>query len=167
MRFVRLAILTTMAGGLLMPATLGNAEAKELKLSGIFGWLAVGSITMIDKGHVYWTGQFSGAYTDGDPNSFLNGTSWQCPGFNDVGVMAGGYCVITDGAGDALYAKWQNDGGVPVSHGSYTYTGGTGKFTGATGGGNFAGHFAGPAHPDGTQSGFTDFSEASLTLPDK
>ena len=146
-----------------------QAIAKEFKLSeqGIFGWLAVGNITMIDKGHAYWVGQFSGVYTEPDTSNPLNDSAWQCPGFNDVGTAAGGYCVISDAAGDALYAKWQNDGGVPVSKGTYVYTGGTGKFAGATGGGDFSGHFAGGPHPDGTQSGYTVFSNAKLVLVDK
>lgn len=146
-----------------------QAVAKEVKLSeqGVFGWVAIGNITMIDEGHAYWVGQFSGVYTEPDSSSPLNHAAWQCPGFNDVGIAAGGYCVITDRDGDALYAKWENDGGVPVSKGSYVYTGGTGKFAGATGGGNFSGNFAGGPHPDGTQSGYTTFSNATLVLRDK
>lgn len=147
---------------------LEQATGKEFKLSEqeIFGWLAVGNITMIDQGHAFWVGQFSGVYTDSDISNPLNYSAWKCPGFNDVGTAAGGYCVITDGTGDALYAKWANDGGVPVSKGTYVYTGGTGKFAGATGGGDFSGHFAGTAHPDGTQSGYTVFSNAKLVLVD-
>ncbi len=146
-------------------ALLGAAAglAADYKLDGTYGWLAVGEVTPIEKGHAVFTGQFSGVYTDRDSTSPLNATSWQCPAYEDFGVAAGGYCIIADNAGDSLVAKWQNDGKVPVSSGSFSFTGGTGKFADAGGSGKFSAVFVGAPHTDGKQAGYATF-DGVLTL---
>ena len=145
----------------------GTTFAADYKMNGNFGWLAVGAVTQIDKGHLYWTGQFSGPYQDGDKSSPLSNMSWDCPGYNDFGIVAGGYCVMTDNAGDALYAKWPSDGTAPHASGSFTFNGGTGKFAGATGGGKFTADFVGASHPDGNQVGYSTFADDVLTISSK
>lgn len=141
------------------------ANAAEWPGAGTFTWLADGSVTALEKDHYYWVGKFSGLLLIADETNPLNNAAITCPGDNDLGHSAGGYCVATDSAGDSVFMTWESNGGVPISLGSYTYTGGTGKFAGASGGGKFEGHFAGVPFADGSQSGYSILSEAKLVLP--
>ena len=62
----------------------------------------------------------------------------KCPGYNDLNFptgkgKAGGFCVITDKQGDKAYLSWANEGDPGKAPGKFTYTGGTGKYSGISG----------------------------------
>ena len=40
----------------------GTAYGEDWKAAGYFGWFGVGKAYEIEKGHLYWLGEFSGAF---------------------------------------------------------------------------------------------------------
>jgi hypothetical protein len=63
----------------------GTAYGEDWKATGYFGWLGVGKAYEIEKGHLYWVGEFSGAFAnDKGKGSLFDQSGWKCPGFNDV-----------------------------------------------------------------------------------
>lgn len=165
MKMLRRLVLAIIVAGFGYATATSGTSAKEWSAAGSFAWLANGQVTVLEKDHYYWVGRFTGVVLTTDASSPINGASETCPGYNDIGRSAGGYCVIADANGDLLFLTWQSDSAQPVSHGSWTYTGGTGKFEGASGGGKFEGHFSGVPFADGSQSGYSVLTEGKLTLP--
>jgi hypothetical protein len=136
------------------------AQAEDWKITGEFGWLGVGKPFQIEKGRIYWVGEFSGVLAGDKGNaSPLDQTGWKCPGFNDLDFnnkksRAAGYCIMSDTGGDQAYASWQCEGDTQICHGTFNYTGGTGKFQGISGSNTFVGHIQ-VNWPDGTTSGYS------------
>ena len=113
------------------------ANAEDWKVQGEFGWFGVGTAHQIEEGHFFWVGEFSGTFfNDKGEGSLFHRAGVKCPAFNDVNYntnksKAGGYCVISDTDGDQAYLSWRNEGDqVDVGPGTFTYTGGTGKYVG-------------------------------------
>src|SRR6476619_5517032 len=94
----------------------GPAHAEDWKVTGTFGWFGVGKVYQIEKGHVYWVGEFSGTFlNDKGKGSPFHLAGVKCPAHNDVDLnnkkgKAGGYCIINDVDGDQAYLSWQNEG---------------------------------------------------------
>src|SRR5712691_4537432 len=112
--------------------------AKQGTYTGHFGWYAVGKTFEIEKEHGFWVGEFSGTVFNDAGQGFMHGTSWVCPGVNDVtnGVSTSshGYCVVTDKDGDKAFLVWKGGKGF---EGDYQWTGGTGKYSGIKGNNTF------------------------------
>ena len=77
-----------------------------------------------------------------DPEHPFNGMSGACFGAVEImvpGASGAGNCAFTDGDGDLSTNRWIVTGMTPEGAltGSWTVIGGTGKFTGVTGGGSF------------------------------
>jgi hypothetical protein len=136
------------------------AVASDWKVTGEFGWLGVGKAQQLEKGHLFWVGEFSGTFFndkgDGSPFHFAG---VRCPASNDVDLnhkknRAAGTCVISEpGGNDQAYLTWQCEGDTEVCHGTFDYTGGTGKYQGVSG----SNKFTGVIHvnwPDGMVSGY-------------
>lgn len=136
------AALLALALILLLGAT-GEAQLpKQGTYSGKFGWSGSGTGHQIEKNHVFFVGEFDGAFFNDAGSGFLHGSSWVCPGVNDIvnGVTqaAHGYCIVTDPDGDKAFGSWKSKGSAPGrGSGDYTWTGGTSKYSGITGGGTF------------------------------
>jgi hypothetical protein len=80
-------------------------------------------------------------------NGFLDHATWHCFGLYDVAnVMAQwqGYCVATDPAGDQVVSDVAGDGKYAADaksfNGTGTFTTGTGKYAGVSGGWTVVGH---------------------------
>jgi hypothetical protein len=120
-------------------------QAQDWKAVGEFGWLGVGKAYEIDKGHYFWVGEFTGTFfSDKGKGGLFHHAGIKCPAYNDLNFptgkgKAGGYCVITDKDGDKAYVTWSNEGDVGSAPGTFTYTGGTGKYTGISGNNKFVG----------------------------
>jgi len=143
----------------------GTAIAKDYKVEGAFAWVAKGEVLQIGKDQYYWVGSYNGMNVLTDPSNPLQGAAVVCPGANQFGVAAGGFCQDIVDKDNIVYIKWQSDAQAPAGHGSYKVIGGTGKFANASGGGEFAFVYATAPNPDGTQSGNTTYQNAVLTLP--
>ena len=121
------------------------SRAEEWKATGQFGWFGVGKAYQIEKGHVYWVGEFTGTFfNDKGKDGLFDRDGVKCPAYFDFDInnkksRAGGYCVISDTNGDQAYLSWQNEGDGVTGPGTFQYTGGTGKYEGIKGGGTFVG----------------------------
>jgi hypothetical protein len=157
--------------GLAVAAVLlaGTAGAEEIHGEATFAWLAVGQSYTLGDGRPYFVGAFSGinVFKD-DGGGPLANSAIQCPGYNDIGVDAAGYCIVTAGDGDKVFIKWTCVAAEPAAgdlaacEGRADITGGTGKFDGATGGNNFTAHVR-VVNPDGTTAGYSDLRDYVVT----
>jgi hypothetical protein len=122
-----------------------TAEAQGLKdfpkdgtYRGKFGVQGYGTINELEKGHIFFVGGFKGVFFNDIAGGFMDRTSVDCPGVNDIvnGVSLGnnGYCIVTDKDGDKAFAVWKGkDMTSNVGGGDFQWTGGTGKFAGIKG----------------------------------
>jgi hypothetical protein len=140
----------------------GGVRAEDFQATGNFGWLGVGKVFQLEKGHIFWVGEFSGNFAnDAGKGSPYDGTGWKCPGSNDIDLnnkinKAAGFCIISDQSGDLAYSSWQCQGPADgeTCNGTNKFTGGTGKYQGISGSSTFVGHTK--VHwPDGTTSGYS------------
>lgn len=112
---------------------------KQGQFSGKFGWWAVGKVYQLGKDQIYWNGEFNGTFFNDAGAGFLHGSSWVCPGHNELrsGIPqgSGGRCVVTDMDGDRMFVTWEGgQGSVPMKfNGTAQFVGGTGKYTGIQG----------------------------------
>lgn len=142
------------------------AHADNHKPVGHFGWFGVGKAHQIEEGHFYWVGEFSGTFfSDKGKGGLFHLAGVKCPAWYDLDLnkgttAAGGYCVVTDVEGDQAYMTWKNagkTGPAAAGPGTFTFTGGTGKYSGISGTNPFVGitlvNWA-----DGTTSGYATWN---------
>lgn len=161
------AIVAGLIGFAIYPAIAtesGGADYAKWKAEGEFGWFGVGTAHQIGENHIYWVGEFSGTFfSDQGDGGLFHRAAVKCPGFNDLNFAtnkgaAAGYCVITDTDGDTAVLSWSCAGEAgPSCDGTFTYTGGTGKYKGISGSNTFTG-VTQVNHPDGTASGFATWN---------
>ena len=73
--------------GLALPFALGTpAHAEDWKVVGTCGWFSVGKAYEIDKGHLYWVGEFSGTFFN-DKGSLFDKAGVKCPARNDIDTI--------------------------------------------------------------------------------
>src|SRR5690242_15702441 len=96
---------------------VGSAFGEDIKPVGEFGWFGVGKAQQLEKGHVYWVGEFSGSFfSDKGEGSPFHGAGLRCPGFNDLDFnnkrnKAAGTCVVSDHSGaDQAFLSWDCEG---------------------------------------------------------
>lgn len=121
----------------LSPIAQGQ-DAREGTFKGNFGVRFSGTVTEIEEGHVFYAGAFAGVFFNDVAGGFIDKSSVECPGINDVvnGLAAvnHGYCIVTDKDGDKAFLKWKGKDSSPgVGGGDQHWIGGTGKYTGLTG----------------------------------
>lgn len=142
-------------------ALAAPAGAAEVRGEATFAWLAVGNTYMIGDGHPFFAGAFSGINVFKGDGGALANSAITCPGYNDIGVGAAGYCTVTVGSGDQLFLKWTctaaspAPGDLAACKGKTEVVGGTGVFAKATGGNDFTAHVR-AANPDGTTMGYSE-----------
>lgn len=136
------AALGTLALVLALVATLGvtaqTPVPKQGKFRGMWGVRATGTSHEIEKGHVFFVGTFSGVFFNDVANGFLDKSSVECPGVNDIvnglSIANHGYCIVTDKDGDKAFLVWKGKDSSPnVGGGEQRWTGGTGKYAGLSG----------------------------------
>jgi hypothetical protein len=118
-----------------------TAEAqlpKHGSFRGNFGVRAVGTVNEMEKGHVFFVGAFSGVFFNDVANGFMDKSSVECPGVNDIvnglSIANHGYCIVTDKDGDKAFLVWKGQDTSPnVGGGSQQWAGGTGKYSGLKG----------------------------------
>ena len=92
---------------LVLGAQADAQMAKQGTYAGNFGWYAIGKTFELEKDHAFWVGEFSGTFFNEAGQGFLHGTSWVCPGVNDLtngaSTASQGYCVVTDKEGDKAF----------------------------------------------------------------
>jgi hypothetical protein len=139
---------------------VGPAHSEDWKVTGNFGWFGVGKAQQLEKGHVYWVGEFSGTFlNDKGEGSAFHTAGVRCPGSNDLDFnhkksKAAGTCVISDPNGDQAYFTWRCEGDTHTCPGTFEYTGGTGKYQGISGSSTFTGVIQ-VNWPDGMATGYS------------
>jgi hypothetical protein len=114
MRSTRLLLsMAALSAGLIIS---GGTQAEDWKPAGQFGAFGIGKVYEIEKGHFYWVGEYSGTFfNDKGEKSLFDHAGVKCPSWADNDVnnkksKAGGYCILTDLAGDTAYATYQGTG---------------------------------------------------------
>ena len=162
--FVRLSVAAFVATALAVVAP--SASAQNWKATGYFGWFGVGKAHQIEEGHFYWVGEFSGTFfSDEGKGGLFHLAGVKCPAWYDLDLNkgttgAGGYCIVTDLGGDQAYMTWENAGPTgagAAGPGSFTFTGGTGKYSGISGTNPFVGITL-VNWTDGTTSGYSTWN---------
>lgn len=70
-------LMLSVIAGLLVSA---GAHAEDWKFVGQFGWLGVGKVQQIEKGHIFWVGEFSGTFlSDKGESGLFNRAGMKCP----------------------------------------------------------------------------------------
>lgn len=158
---------TVLIAALLTIAPLA-ASAAEITGDATFGWHATGSTYMVGENHPFFVGAFTGVLVTADPASSISRAATQCPGYNDIGVGAAGYCITTDKDGDTYITKWTCTAIAPVAgaiaacEGTGTFSAGTGKYANASGGDTFKAYTT-VILADGTATGYSEFTDFKLT----
>jgi CubicO group peptidase (beta-lactamase class C family) len=156
--FIRAGVRLAAAAGLVAGLFANPAAAQDWKPQGQFGWFAVGKVIELQKGHYFWTGEFSGTFfSDKGPGGVMHGAGVKCPGWNDANIAAAkgkaaGYCIVSDADGDIAWLSWSVEGDTRASKGTFEWTGGTGKYKDIKGSNTVATQFTGN-WADGTASG--------------
>ena len=145
-------------------STLVKAAEKPV---GYFGWHATGTFHQMGEKAGYWTGEFSGSFASdkGDDGMFhkmsVRCPAWQKFNFEKGTSVAAGVCYGKDLEGNEVYFDWigsEQKLGQP-GKGSFSYTGGTGKYEGLKGnGGFFIGHTV-TNWKDGSASGYATWNK--------
>ena len=147
-----------MSLGLGMPV-----HAEDWKVVGQFGWFGVGKAYEIERGHVYWVGEFNGTFfNDKGKGSPFDRAAVKCPAYNDVDAnqkknTIAGYCIIADADGDQAYLRFQGLGDTKSFPGTFEYTGGTGKYKAINGSNTFVA-VTQVNWTDGTASGYATWN---------
>ena len=125
----------------------GTAQAqlaKSGKYSGQYGWSSSGTAFEMEEGRTIWVGSYGGAFFNDAGKGFLHNSSTLCVGYSDIvkGYFnSHGYCVVTDKDGDKAFITWTGTGDYPKLSGPFQWNGGTGKYTGMSGGNMFFAEF--------------------------
>src|SRR4249920_1763719 len=101
---VGLRMFSTVSGIALSVVAAATSAAdlpKQGSFEGTFGWFAVGKTFELEKGHIYWVGEFSGTTFNSKGQGFMHNGSLICPGSNDIYFEGGpggaeGHCIFTD-----------------------------------------------------------------------
>ena len=116
----------------------GQAWAVENTVKAMATWQAQGLVSQVEKDQALMVGALAGAlFIDGGKGE-LDASALLCPGTIELNINTGvrngqGRCIITDKAGDKIYAKWTCRGNEKGCKGPFKLTGGTGKFMGISG----------------------------------
>lgn len=87
----------------------------------------------------------------------------KCPAFYDIDLnnkknKAGGYCTISNAAGDQAYLSFKCEGETVHCTGPFEYTGGTGKYAGISGSNYTFSATTEVNWSDGTVTGFSTWN---------
>ena len=119
-----------------------GAEEGTVKASAV--WMGQGRIIPTGQGTLfYFAGTFSGILFVDDAKGALHMMKVVCPGTLEVDVNGGkqqgqGRCLLSSADGGNVYAQWTCAGTHQVDcKGPFVLTGGSGRFAGITGRGDF------------------------------
>jgi hypothetical protein len=131
-----IAIAAVVALSVTAPVVAGKSE----EASGVNVYNYETDVLDLDEGHSFRLLRLEGVQIeDGSGNLRAIRCYGTSEAFADGSTMSGGQCVTADPNGDKMFFRWQRDRtkrGEPVA-GRYIFTGGTGKWTGLSGGGEY------------------------------
>jgi len=119
--------------------TLPAWAAEEGTVRATSSWIAEGRYFEVKEEQALFVGAFAGVMYVETKQGAMDAAKILCPGMVEINLKDGkqsgeGRCIITSQAGDKVYATWRCAGehGMGCT-GSFTFTGGTGRFKGITG----------------------------------
>jgi len=158
---------------LFLLAAVGNVFCEEMAKEGQISGQGFISGTWkgypLEKGTMFLTWEQKGVLIDVPGKGPLHNMSYTCAGVQlwDKGVGSSiGYCFTLDSDGDKT--MWEAEAvniksGPGLRTGTWKYIGGTGKYTGIEGGGEYTGHRLRPVE-DGTYQSFFEI-KGNYKLP--
>lgn len=88
--------------------------------------------------HAVSLSEMDGVVFNGDGRPFLDKARYQVVNLADAGVSVGGYKTFTDADGSKVFARYTvTELGRPEARGTFEFTGGTGRYQGIAGRGDF------------------------------
>ncbi len=117
-------------------SSLAHADEKTVKI--MMPWDGEGSVYTIGQETLLFMGEFEGIMYVETSEGDLDAAYANCPASQHIDVKgkqssAKGYCTITISSEDVVFAEWTCEGMVGACKGTFTLTGGTGKYVGVTG----------------------------------
>jgi hypothetical protein len=106
-------LLLSMAAFTAATVFFGRAQAEDWKPVGQAGYLGTGKAYEIEKGHTYWVGEVAGTFfSDKGEAGLFDHAGVKCPAWADIDsnnktYKDGGYCTLTDSAGDKAHFTFQ------------------------------------------------------------
>lgn len=122
--------------GVLALVFAAQAQAAEVSATGTATYVSSPDVTELKDGNRLVRAQLKGVGLADDPKSSLHQSLQSCGGTTLVNkkgeTLAGaGYCDGVDRDGDLFWLSWRAN----ATGSDWTFTGGTGKYAGVTGGG--------------------------------
>ena len=119
---------------------MGIAQAEEGTVKATAAWEGQGYAFPVGEDQAYTVAVYAGVMFVDDGKGSLDAASIVCPGTIEGNLAKGtktgdGRCIITDRDGDRVFARFTCSGDLDGCRGPFTIAGGTGKFTGISGGG--------------------------------
>ena len=88
--------------------------------------------------HTVSVTEYDGAVFNADGKSFLDKARYQVVDLTDAGTSSGGYKTFTESDGSKVFAKYVlKEAKLPELRGTFEFIGGTGKYAGITGRGDY------------------------------
>ena len=118
-------------------------RAEEGTVKAMSAWQSQGDLFKVGENKGYFLGAFGGVLFVEDEKGSLDAAHILCPGTMDISLEDGsseseGKCLITDREDNLVFAKWKCSGiMLEGCKGRFDITGGTGKFEGILGSGDF------------------------------
>jgi hypothetical protein len=133
-----------MAAGTMLVSGPSVARAEEGTVQALSSWQARMRVYVTGPQQAFMTGAFGGRLFVEKESGALDAAQLWCPGaveadYEKKAQRGEGRCIITARTGDRVFARWTCSGPPDTGcAGKFTLTGGTGKFQGITGEGDFA-----------------------------
>ena len=121
------------------PVVTQAAEEGTVKI--LAPWQSSGKVYQVGEKELLFTGSAEGIMYIEDGKGALDAAIIVCPGSREMSLETGkavahGRCIMTNGEGNQVFAKYRCEGALGQCQGKFTLTGGTGKFAGITGEGD-------------------------------
>ena len=137
----RRLMLTAAAIGMAFAAAASAAAGEEQTIDAFSVWQARGHMYKMGENIGMFVGALQGPFFIETPEGPVGAGTIICPGILKVNLEDGsqtgeGGCIITGEKGAQVFAKWACSGYHLIGcKGEFTLVGGTGRFSGVTGGG--------------------------------
>lgn len=129
-------ITPALATALVVLLGCGAAFAESADIHS--GWKFVGEVTEVAPDRSLVNGVYWGVSFNDAGEGFAHEMAWNCPATGEIvdgAIALNGLCTMVDPDGDKIFGLWGGEG--PVGGrltGEQTYTAGTGKYEGISGG---------------------------------
>jgi hypothetical protein len=134
--------LSAWANGPVPAAPATDAAAQQVRDKFFSTWEAHGNFFAVEPQKLMFQGSFEGMMFTEDGGGVMDGADIVCAvtqefDLNSDATQAVGKCAIDVGDDGTIYARFECEGQPGMCDGQFTLAGGTGRFAGISGGGNY------------------------------